>query len=169
MFKRKTTFYVRLILFILILSTLPVLLVGTFSYIKASDAIHEQVSEDKRSSVYQTQTNIEHILKTADHSLTYFVNSSLLRDTLNQPLTATQFQLYNDIRKELTHLQTYEIGIEDIVLLSTNQEWLMNNWGLQRITKKEIEDHFQRYFELPVNSTWIYEVDTGSVKSSMKN
>ncbi|MED3647645.1 helix-turn-helix domain-containing protein [Halalkalibacterium halodurans] len=160
MFKRKTTFYVRLILFILILSTLPVLLVGTFSYIKASDAIHEQVSEDKRSSVYQTQTNIEHILKTADHSLTYFVNSSLLRDTLNQPLTATQFQLYNDIRKELTHLQTYEIGIEDIVLLSTNQEWLMNNWGLQRITKKEIEDHFQRYFELPVNSTWIYEVDT---------
>ncbi|OIJ14678.1 hypothetical protein BKP37_07905 [Anaerobacillus alkalilacustris] len=155
--KGTTKFYLRLILFISIISTLPIILVGTFSYIKASTALYDKVIEEKEQSINQITSNVEHILKTVDHSLTYFINSSFLNETLKAPMDAVQFQLYRQVKQELNHLQTFDTGVEDALLLSLEGNWIINNSGLFKVTTNEIQEDFGHYFELPFNSMWILE------------
>lgn len=153
----KTKFFIKLFAFILFLSTLPIIFVGTFSYIKASDAIYKKVMQEKEQSIYQINTNVEQVLKTVDHSLTYFVNSTFLKDILKEPMEAEQFQNYRQLKHELNYLQTFDTGIEDILILSLEQQWLMNNDGLRNLDHLDIEMQFSDYFQSPSNTYWILE------------
>lgn len=151
----NTKFFFKLLAFILILSTLPIIVVGTFSYIKASDAIYKKVMEEKEQSVYQIKSNVEQVLHTVDHSLTYFVNSPFLQETLVEPMGAEQFQSYRQMKLELNYLQAFETGVEDIHILSIEENWLMNNDGLLNLTDTEITNQFSHYLNSPLNSSWI--------------
>jgi YesN/AraC family two-component response regulator len=119
--------------------------------------IQNNVAKEKEQSIYQIQTNVEQVLKTVDHSLTHFVTSSQLRDTLNEPLAPEQFQLYNQIREELSHLQTFDTGLNDVLLVSLRENWLINNNGLQRLTSEQNKEINEKYLSLPNRSTWVLE------------
>ncbi|WP_456276438.1 helix-turn-helix domain-containing protein [Bacillus sp. AK128] len=156
--KRKSTnFYLKLMTFIIILSTVPVIVVGLFSYLKSSEVIQSNVAKEKQQSIYQIQTNVEQVLKTVDHSLTHFVNSSQLREVLKEPLHAEQFQLYNQVREELSHLQTFDTGLHDVLLASLQKNWLINNTGLQRLDEDQIDEIHSKYLSLPTKSAWVLE------------
>ncbi|MCT8139615.1 AraC family transcriptional regulator [Anaerobacillus sp. CMMVII] len=155
--KGTTKFYLRLIILISIISALPIILVGSFSYIKASNALYEKVMEEKTQSIYQINTNVEQVLKTVDHSLTYFINSSFFKETIKEPMDAIQFQLYRQIKQELNHLQTFDTGVEDVLILSLEGNWVINNRGLYRTNPTEINQEFAQYFDLPLSSMWILD------------
>ncbi len=155
--KKSTNYYFRLITFIILLTTVPVIIVGLFSYLKSSEVIQSNVAKEKQQSIYQVQTNIEQVLKTVDHSLTHLVSSSQLTDTLNQPLNPSQFQLYNHVREELSHLQTYDTGLNDVLLVSLEENWVINNSGLQWLNGKQAEKINRNYLSLPIKSTWVME------------
>ncbi|MBD1379400.1 response regulator transcription factor [Metabacillus arenae] len=155
--KRSTNYYFRLITFIILLTTVPVIIVGLFSYLKSSEVIQSNVAKEKQQSIYQVQTNIELVLKTVDHSLTNFVSSSQLTDTLAEPLMPTQFQLYNRVREELSHLQTYDTGLNDVLLVSLQENWIINNSGLQRLNTTQAKEIQNNYLSLPTKSTWLME------------
>lgn len=133
------------------------IIVGLFSYLKSSEIIQSNVAQEKQQSIYQIQTNVEQVLKTVDHSLTYFVTSSQLKKTLREPLSPDQFQLYNQVKQELNHLQTFDTGIEDVLLVSLQKDWLINNNGLQRLTKEQYSEVYKNYITLPHRSAWILE------------
>ncbi|RXJ02528.1 AraC family transcriptional regulator [Anaerobacillus alkaliphilus] len=153
----KTKFFFKLLAFILFLSTFPIIIVGTFSYIKTSDAIYQKVMQEKVQSIYQINTNVEQVLKTIDHSLTYFVNSSFLKETLKEPMGAEQFQNYRQLKQELNYLQTFDTGIEDILIVSLEKKWLVNNNGLRTLDNLDIEHQFSEYLRSPYNTRWILE------------
>lgn len=155
--KGNTKFFFKLLAFILFLSTLPIIFVGTFSYMKTSDAIYKKVMQEKVQSIYQINTTVEQVLKTVDHSLTYFVNSSFLKETLKEPMGAEQFQNYRQLKHELNYLQTFDTGIEDILILSMSQKWLMNNDGLRSLDNIDIEMQYAHYFDSPFNTYWVLE------------
>ncbi len=155
--KGKTRFFFKLLAFILFLSTLPIVIVGIFSYIKTSDAIYQKIMQEKVQSIYQITTNVEQVLKTVDHSLTYFVNSAFLKETLKEPMGAEQFQNYRQLKQELNYLQTFDTGIEDILIVSLEQKWLVNNLGLRHLDNLDIEHQFSDYLNSPYNTSWVLE------------
>ena len=118
MTKSKKKFYIKLLSIITIIATLPVLIVGLFSYLKSADIIQSNIAEEKQQSVYQIQANFEQVLKTVDLSVTNFVTSYQLIKTLEEPLTAYQFQLYNQTKKEINQLQRFDGGMDDFLLVS---------------------------------------------------
>ncbi|MDX5474177.1 MAG: AraC family transcriptional regulator [Bacillaceae bacterium] len=152
--KGKTKFFFKLFAFIIFLSTLPIIIVGIFSYIKTSDAIYEKVIQEKVQSIAQINTNVEQLLKTVDHSFTFFLNSSFLKEAIEEPIGAEQFQKYRQLQHEVNYLQTFDTGIEDILILSLKQKWLMNNNGLRHLDDLEIEMEFSHYFQ-GNNSNWM--------------
>lgn len=154
MHKRSTRYFLKIFLLGCILSTIPVMVVGIFSYMKASSTIQVQVNDAKQQSLYQIQSNVEQLLKTIDHSMTYFVNSWLVKSSLDEPLAVEQFQLYNQIKQEMIHLQTFDTGIQDITLLSTENDWLIDNSGLYRLHNVKNKKQLLSYFELPLPSQW---------------
>ncbi|KGA97634.1 hypothetical protein AJ85_09260 [Alkalihalobacillus alcalophilus ATCC 27647 = CGMCC 1.3604] len=155
--KRKTKFYFKLLAFILIVSTFPVAFVGTFSYIKVSDSMLAKASEEQKQNIHQRNINVEQVLNTIDHSLTYFVNSSFLTDTLQQPMGAVQFQRYRQLKHELNYLQSFDTGIEDILILSFNHNWKINNEGLNHLDEQEIDEHYSKYLQSYSGTEWLLE------------
>lgn len=69
-------YFLRILLFGFLISSLPVIIVGLFSYMKSSDTIQQNVNASKLLQLEQMQMNVEQVMRTVDHSMTYFVNSS---------------------------------------------------------------------------------------------
>ena len=157
MTKSRKKFYIKLLSIITIIATFPVLIVGLFSYLKSADIIQSNIAEEKQQSVYQIQANFEQVLKTVDLSVTNFVTSYQLIKTLDEPLTAYQFQLYNQTKKEINQLQRFDGGMNDFLLVSLKEGWRINNNGLRRLEKGQAEEIVQKYSHLPYKSSWIIE------------
>jgi Response regulator containing CheY-like receiver domain and AraC-type DNA-binding domain len=157
MSKKSNSYFIRMLLFGLLISALPVVIVGFFSYMKTSDTIQRQAHDSKLQQLRQIQTNVEQLMKTVDHSMTYFVNSALLKSTMLEPLTVDQFQLFNQIRKEVNHLQTFDTGIENFILLSTAKDWYIDNSGLYRLHEIADRDKLLDYFANTADSLWLAE------------
>jgi YesN/AraC family two-component response regulator len=155
--QRPTRFHAALFLFGLILSTFPAMLVGLFSYVKASSTVQEQVIEAKQQSLLQIETHVEQVLKTADQSLTHFLNSGLVNFALSGPITVQDFPMYNQLKEELNHLQTFDTGISNIVLLSRQHQWYIDNSGFFPLQDIRNRDLFLRLFDQSIHSGWILE------------
>ncbi|WP_339147502.1 MULTISPECIES: AraC family transcriptional regulator [unclassified Sutcliffiella] len=162
-------YYYKIITFTLLLATIPVIIVGLFSYLRSSEVIQENVAQEKQQSIFQVQTNIEQVLKTVDHSLTYFVSTNHLNQILREPLTPIQFQLYNQAKQELSSLQTKETGVEDIILVSLQEKWAINNQGLQRLTLEENEKIHQTYIANPKGAAWVLEENNENVFTNSRS
>lgn len=141
----------------LILSTVPVIATGTLSYWQSSQAIQNYASQEKLQNVYQIQTNVEQVLKNIDHSITYFVRTSQLQEYIREPISGEAFLDYQTIKRDLNHLQSLDTGIEDIVLVSAEQNWLMNNNGLVRLELEQTKRMADYYFSFPGTSMWLLE------------
>lgn len=116
--RKQYKFYYKLVTFFLILSTIPVIIVGFFPIRDQRKRLNKTLQTKRLQTVSQTQLNIEHILKTVDHSFTNYVRSYPLIQTLSRTITPERFQLYNQINKELNELQTFDTDLSDITLIS---------------------------------------------------
>ncbi|WP_171653013.1 helix-turn-helix domain-containing protein [Paenibacillus foliorum] len=131
--KRPRRYYFKLVLLCFIITSLPVIFLGIFSYAKSSGVVQQKVNEEKLLSLQQTQMNVEHMLKVVDQAATHFLGSKIILNALNEPLGPEQFQLFTQVKTELNSLQRLDNGISDIVLLSKRSNWLINNDGLYRL------------------------------------
>ncbi|RAV04518.1 helix-turn-helix domain-containing protein [Paenibacillus sp. YN15] len=123
----------KLLLFCFILASLPVLLLGIISYGKSAQVVRMKVSEQKALSLRQTQLGVEETLKVADQAMSHFFSSRLMISVLTEPLRPDQFQLYNQVRTELTNLQRLDTGIEEVRVWSVAGNWMITNEGLSRL------------------------------------
>ncbi len=131
--KQPNRYYVRWVWLCFITATLPVVLLGLFSYAKSSGVVLEKTKKETALSLQQTQMNVEHSLKVADQATTHFLGSKIIQTALNEPLSPDQFQLYTQVKTELSSLQRLDTGIDDIQLWSTAGNWLIKNDGLYRL------------------------------------
>ncbi|GAE92161.1 transcriptional regulator [Gracilibacillus boraciitolerans JCM 21714] len=155
--KFSTKHYFQLIAFLIILSTVPVIITGGLSYWQSSKAIVEYSNHEKRQNIYQIQTNVEQVLRYIDLSTTYFIRSAQTTEFIKKDMNASSFSDFHKLRKDLIHLQTIETGIEDIVLVSFEKKWLINNNGLVHLDKNAYEQINTGYLQLPEKSKWLLE------------
>ncbi|MFC4402696.1 AraC family transcriptional regulator [Gracilibacillus xinjiangensis] len=155
--KFSTKHYFKLIAFLIILSTVPVIITGGLSYWQSSKAIVDYSNDEKKQNIYQIQTNVEQVLKYVDLSTTYFVRSTQTQQFLKENMNAASFSDFNKLRRDLNHLQTIETGIEDIIFVSFEEKWLINNDGLVRLDNSTYEKINTSYMNIPETSSWILE------------
>ncbi|RFB18384.1 AraC family transcriptional regulator [Bacillus sp. HNG] len=156
-FKLPGSFFHRMILFASILAIIPVVVVGIFSFIRSTSVVENYVAKEKEHSVYQIQTNVEQVIKSVDQSLTQLASSSKIIESLREPLTTRQFQLYNQLRDDLSHQQTFDTRLTDVALISLENDWLVNNYGLQRLSEPQLQEISDRYLSLRTSSVWLLE------------
>ncbi|ENH96493.1 transcriptional regulator [Gracilibacillus halophilus YIM-C55.5] len=155
--KFSTNHYYKLIAFFIILSAVPVIITGVLSYQQSSAAIINYSEEEKKQNIFQIQTNVEQILEYVDLSVTYFVRSAQTQHYLRQDMKAATFSDFHKLRSDLNHLQTLDTGIEDIVLVSMEHRWLINNDGLQHLTHEDYDTIYSDYINTAEQSSWKVE------------
>ncbi|MDQ1913764.1 helix-turn-helix domain-containing protein [Paenibacillus sp. GD4] len=125
--------YAKLAALCFALVSLPLITLGLFSYFKSAGMLESNVSREKVLHIAQIQSNIEQMLKTIELSATHFLSSQSLKSAYYEPLSPIQFEKYNEIKSELSHLQTMDNKITDIAMYSGEGNWVINNSGLYRL------------------------------------
>jgi len=136
---RSFSFLTKMTVFGFLLSTLPVLLIGLFSYATSSNEVQNHVNKGKIQLLKQINANVEQILTTVNHTLNQTINSTVLKKALTHPLTVNDFMLYDNIRSEIRHMQSFDTMVEDVVLVNERQNWMIKNSGLYAF------DHYEQY------------------------
>jgi len=150
----RLSFLSKLIVFGVLLGTLPVIFIGAFAYVTSSNEIERRVNEGKMQLLHQTSANVEQILTTVNHTLNQATNSTVLRRSLDSPLSASDFKAYNDLSMELRHMQSFDTRVEDVVLINTRHNWMIKNSGLYRFDDYEHADALEALLQAGEDTVW---------------
>lgn len=159
-------YFVKVVSFVLLLSTIPVLLLGVAAYWKSSNMVQEQVVQSNMQVLLQTHMRVEKELKLIDQMSTNLVVSNLVNRMLRQQLDEQDFIVVNQIQQSLNLFNSYELGIRDAVLYSLETGWLIGagtfyTEGGSRFDSKELA----AYNSSPLNSFWVVDKsETGGGK-----
>lgn len=152
---RSKSLLVKLILFGSVLSIIPVVFVGVFSYIQSSNQVQKQVNQAELQFIKQVNSNIEQILFTVNHTLTNLVDSTVMDNALHNPLDAANFRLYNNLKSEIIHLQSFDTKVEDLIILNKRQDWLIKNSGIRRLSEHQDQEKYMSFFNLEHPTSWV--------------
>ncbi|GGG16428.1 helix-turn-helix domain-containing protein [Paenibacillus abyssi] len=151
----KMSIYARMVLFGCAISIIPLLALGFFSFMKSSNAVQKQVNEGNIQIMNQMNSNIEQVLRTVDYTMNYVINTKQLQAVLYRPLTFYDFQLYNELKTELSLLQSPDTQVTDVILANAASDWLINNRGLYPFNEYASNDTLLELMALTDRTSWV--------------
>jgi hypothetical protein len=107
----------------LLISFLPIILLGTFAYVVSTTSILDKVTMSNQQLLAQTEISIEQNLKVIDRSITQFTGLPIIRKVANIPLHEREFQNIREIKQYMEYTFTNEIGVESTYFLNLKQKW----------------------------------------------
>lgn len=157
--------YTKLVIFGCTISIIPLIVLGIFSYTKSSSSIQNHVNENSIHTMNQMNTNVEQILRTVDRTMMYIINSNAVQEMIYRPFTYKQFQIYNQLNRELSFLQSPDTNVSGVILASYETGWLMNNLGLYELDTYAYADWLLQFKNTKQNTIWTV-VETEKVGTS---
>lgn len=151
---RSFSFLTKMTIFGFLLSTIPVLLIGSFSYVTSSNEIQDHVNKGKLQLLTQINANVEQILTTVNHTLNQVINSTVLKKAMSNPLTVNDFMIYDNLRNELRHMQSFDTKVEDVILVNERQNWMIKNSGLYAFNQYEQYEALLGMVQNQGDTTW---------------
>ncbi|PQP81035.1 hypothetical protein C0Q44_25295 [Paenibacillus sp. PCH8] len=124
-----------MIVFGILLSTLPILLTGIAAFIYTSNQSDLHRAQANKQLLEQMQSNVEHKLATVSYMLDQAVRSPVtLRSlTASSSLQGKGPLLADKLQSEFQHMRSWE-PLLDITLVNQSQNWLIDHAGLYRNT-----------------------------------
>lgn len=148
----------KMIVFSIGVSTLPIILLCLFFYIKTSGTIQNKVNEGNVLILEQTRLRIEQVLGALDLQIERLSDSTFVTDALNSGITPSQFILVQNLLKSMSQVQTFDISVRDVHLIDLNRGYVLNSSGLNPQTDTE-SALFAKYLGIDRNKFWIAEND----------
>ncbi|WP_407267891.1 AraC family transcriptional regulator [Radiobacillus sp. PE A8.2] len=122
---RQTKYFLQLLIFTLLISTVPVLVLGTFSYWKASTSVLDKVTKSTQQLLAQTQITAEQNVKVIEQSLNQLISLPIIHKAFQSPLNESQFQMIQDVDLYMKYTQTKNLGIEELYFVNFRNEWVI--------------------------------------------
>lgn len=132
---RPISYLHKMIIFGILLSTLPILLTGIAAFIYSSNQTELHRTQANRQLLEQMQSNVEHKLATVSYMLDQAVRSPVTLRALSVSSTRQEKGplLADKLQSEFQHMRSWE-PLLDITLVNQSQNWLIDHAGLYRNT-----------------------------------
>lgn len=153
-------YYLRLIVFSLLISILPVIFIGLFSYNTASHTIQKKVDEENEQLLLQTQLRVEQVLKITDNStlqLLMYVNGFSLNYSGFSFEKFTIADDYDAINKTITALNGFasqNIKLEDALLVCNSKDYAISTKGYFPLSEISEKKQIQKFDAMPEYFLW---------------
>jgi AraC-like DNA-binding protein len=144
----------RLLVYSLLIGTLPLIALGVFSYLKSSSAIQTKVSQGNMQNLKQTQSALEQVLISTDYLIMQFANSPLVNSVADQPLTKYEFEQVNDLNKGIVALQ-FTDALSNAYIVNRRHNWVISLRGLEKLNEHAEAEKFERYAQSGRSSVWL--------------
>lgn len=151
---RSLSFLWKLLLFSIVIGTLPVIVLGAFSYYNSSQTVQEKVNEGNKLLLRQMQTGVEQMLRTVDNSATQFLQSPVVNQVFAKPITNQDFEMVHELYKGIATIQTYELGIREIYLYSLDHHWMVTSTGVNEYASPGFGPQLESFSREQPGSFW---------------
>ncbi|TBL70742.1 helix-turn-helix domain-containing protein [Paenibacillus thalictri] len=154
----RSTYFIRLLAFSLILGVGPVLFLGIASYAVSSQAIQSQVNTANLQVLRQMQNSIEQIFELTDSTAIQFIDSSLVTDALQTNVTPNDFRMTSELSSGLTHIQATDL-FREVSFYNLKYGWQLADSGrLTRSSNGFAEDEVvQTIKQSLAGSAWTHD------------
>ena len=122
---RKTHIQNRLIVLFLILSLIPMVVTGIYSYQKSSSAIHDKINTYSLEVVNQVAKNIEEELNRLEYQTIEIAFSDLVQNTLLNYEDLSEWEIYDAryrMRADMVRKFSFSEYISDVILFTQEEE-----------------------------------------------
>lgn len=131
-------YLMRLIVYTLLMSTLPVIFLGTFSYFTASSNILDKVTDSMQQLLAQTQSTVEENLRIMDQSLTQLTNSPVIIKASSMPLKPEEFQTIREVNQSMENIAAGIPGIQGLYFINTKNRWAISPEKIAPLSNNEL-------------------------------
>mgnify|MGYP001297132385 FL=1 len=161
---RSSVYFRRLIAFCILISIIPVLILGVFSYFRSSNMIKEKVNESNLQVLHQTQMTVEESLKLIHNYYTLLAYSEEVTELIDDNLDYQDIEAILQIQEDLKGLMKTHAIIKNAYLINFNRGWFISNetaGSLDSIVNKD--EIFRLVDESKKNICWTYIADEGEI------
>ncbi|SDE37894.1 Helix-turn-helix domain-containing protein [Paenibacillus sp. UNCCL117] len=113
----------RLLLFAILISTLPVVCLGVFSYFTASVSIVNKVEQSMQQLLEQTRMTVEQNLQIVEHTMKQVAASPLLAKGAYTPLQPREFEMIQELNHLLGTTAAGNSDIRSLYFLNIKNKW----------------------------------------------
>lgn len=159
---KRYSYLKKLFIYSLLLGALPVILMGVFSYDRASTVIQHKVDEANRQILNTAKNSIEHKLETAHIMATQFTNSTLAVNSLSMELNRYQFQTVSDLVKTMQGFQVFEF-VESVYFVNLDKQWVISYRGMERLDDADKLSEWNTILSKERISQWVTGDREGAV------
>ena len=121
----------------ILLGTVPSVIVGTFSYQKASEAIQQKVDEGCVSQLQQVQMSVETQLASTKKTLLQLIESPSVTQSISTPKSGLEFQTFYQIENVINSLPPTSIPIYNVSLINIEKEWVIDKTNIYGLPEYE--------------------------------
>jgi two-component system response regulator YesN len=160
---KLSRYHAKLFMLCLLLGSIPVGVLGIFSYVKSSSIIESKVLQGNDQLLHQTQIQLENTLKIVDFSIFQLVNAQPVSEILQMQIQiqARDFPLMDKVLETLQRIQIYELGIRDIQLINIEQNWSISNKGYAKLEEFIDANRLAMFTGIDRPFKWVTETIAG--------
>jgi len=125
----RYSFLIKLMIFTTLVSTIPLLSLGTYSFFQSTSAVQTKVNEANVFILQQSQSRVEQILKLIDQVAGRYAETPFVISSVSRRMEIEDFQDIDLLVKGLLSVQTYELGVKDVELHSLQNDWYIKDGG----------------------------------------
>lgn len=162
--KNKPKYFYRIFLPFVIVGVLAVMLFNGFAYFFSKNSFEEQIIKEKQENVVQTMNTFEQKLQAVDYSFNSYVYDPSFEQMIQQPLSASHFDIYRTIDNRLNYISTFGPNQTTAELVSFRGNWTINQNGLKQLDQKQVQADYADYLALPNASTWLKKADAKEIQ-----
>jgi two-component system, response regulator YesN len=151
-------YQMKLFFLCLLLGVLPLLALGTVTYLISSKAIQQKVNLGNDMQLQQTKSQIENTLQKVENSIFQLSHSQeIIEVSSKETIDEHDFQIVNKLLQSIQRVQLYKFGIGDIQVINLSGGWVVNNKGYQLLQDFPDNDRVEAYLSLPSSVNWVTE------------
>lgn len=149
----KSRFQMRLIVSCILLGTIPSLIIGGFSYLKASEIIQRRVNESNAWALSQAKISIETQLTSADVELLQLYNNPTVLQASDVAITGDNYPFFSDIASCITNMPNGGADITNAVVVNLREKWVVTNTGTYHLDSYADQDASLKAYTAVTNSS----------------
>jgi two-component system, response regulator YesN len=116
-----------------------------FIYNSTYNSVEESFLKDKESYTKQILHNVEQKVRTIEYGYTAYSSTASFKEVFTRPLTGRDFEVYQDIIKEMSYIEMMGIEGSKYSLISLAEKWEIVNESLKKLTPEEYNAYKDQY------------------------
>lgn len=153
---KNQSYFNRIIKTMLVISIIPVILLGILSYQSSSSAIQKKVMVVNQQLLVQTKMRFEQTLNIVYNYYVLLGNKDIITDNLSKNLSYSDVVVIPEIQAKLMELQNLQSIVNSVNLVNLDKNWIITNDSFEDTIDSEYKNFVEKGMNNEQNIYWVY-------------